>query len=68
MKREFGGGTGRSWHWLVGSEGDGMVQGDTEALAWTLDGRTLHCNGKHRGGGGLRRSVWDMLHLSIWVG
>lgn len=28
-------------------------------LSWALAGRTLCCNGEHRGAEGLRRSVWE---------
>lgn len=49
-------GPGRGW---FASEGEERVQSDAGALSWALAGRTLCCNGEHRGGESLRRSVWE---------
>lgn len=37
-------------------------------LSWLRDGGILCCSGKHREGEGLKRSVWDIVYLSVWVG
>lgn len=68
MERYSGGGMGRSWYWLVCrvkvKERSRMMLG----LSWVQDGATLCCSGEHREEVSLRRSVWDILCLSVWVG
>lgn len=58
---------GRSWYWLVCrvkvKERSRMMLG----LSWIQDFGTLCCSGEHREEVSLRRSVWDILCLSVWV-